>query len=375
GFHFVPQGKYVKEAERLRTEAHLERLKQEVAAKAKQTGIRDEDDLTGAEVYRKSVPPPVEWWDTPFLPCERYDEREQEERLNCPESLVTHYVQHPVPTESVVQTVQTNIKPLMLTKKERKKLRRQRRAELQRERQDKIRLGLLPPDPPKVKLTNLMRVLANESVQDPTKVEAEVRRQVAARREAHEKSNQERQLTPEQRRAKKQQKLEEDQQRGIHCAAFCVQRLTHRQHKYKVDINAEQLHLTGVAILHPQQCLVVVEGGMKSLKAYKKLMLRRIQWTDADTADEPISPTATTADPPLDHSGRSYQSPNTCHLLWEGQIDHRHFSRFRFNVCPTDAKALACLGPAQMQQLWGLAKACTSTDESHVNAPGSLTSV
>ncbi|KAJ1650271.1 U4/U5/U6 small nuclear ribonucleoprotein prp3 [Dispira simplex] len=374
GFHFVPQGKYINEAERLRTEAHLERLKQEVAAKAKQTGIRDEDDLTDAEVYRKSIPPPVEWWDTPFLPHQRYDEREQEEWLSSPECLVTHYVQHPVPTESVVQTVQPAVKPLMLTKKERKKLRRQRRAEIQRERQDKIRLGLLPPDPPKVKLTNLMRVLANESVQDPTKVEAEVRRQVAARREAHEKTNQERQLTPEQRRAKKQQKLEEDEQRGIYCAAFCVLRLTHRQHKYKVDINAQQLQLTGVVILHPQQCLVVVEGGAKSLKAYKKLMLQRIQWSDADNVDEPTPPTTTTAESSLGHSDRSYQVPNTCHLLWEGQIAHRHFSKFRFSVCPTDTKALVCLGPAQMQQLWGLAKACTSTDEPGFNTPGPLTS-
>ena len=40
---------------------------------------------------------------------------------------------------------------VMLTKKERKKLRRQNRTEAQKEEQEKIRLGLMPPPEPKGK--------------------------------------------------------------------------------------------------------------------------------------------------------------------------------------------------------------------------------
>jgi U4/U6 small nuclear ribonucleoprotein PRP3 len=69
----------------------------------------------------------------------------------------------------------------MLTKLERKKLRRQTRNEAQKETQEKIRLGLQPPPEPKVRMANLMRVLGNEAVQDPTKVEAHVRAQMAKR--------------------------------------------------------------------------------------------------------------------------------------------------------------------------------------------------
>jgi U4/U6 small nuclear ribonucleoprotein PRP3 len=68
---------------------------------------------------------------------------------------------------------------MFLTKKEHKKLRRQNRRENWKERQDKIRLGLLAPDEPKVKMSNLMRVLGNEQIMDPTKVEAQVRAQMA----------------------------------------------------------------------------------------------------------------------------------------------------------------------------------------------------
>ena len=88
---------------------------------------------------------------------------------------------------------------MFLTKKERKKLRRQNRREAWKEKQDKIRLGLLPPDEAKVKMSNLMRVLGNEAVLDPTKVEASVREQMAKRLANHEKMNAERKLTPEQR--------------------------------------------------------------------------------------------------------------------------------------------------------------------------------
>ena len=69
--------------------------------------------------------------------------------------------------------------PMFLTKKEHKKLRRQNRRENWKERQDKIRLGLLAPDEPKVKMSNLMRVLGNEQIMDPTKVEAQVCAQMA----------------------------------------------------------------------------------------------------------------------------------------------------------------------------------------------------
>jgi len=65
--------------------------------------------------------------------------------------------------------------PVFLTKKERKKLRRQNRREMWKEEQEKIRLGLEPPPEPKLRISNLMRALGTEAVQDPTKIEAHVR--------------------------------------------------------------------------------------------------------------------------------------------------------------------------------------------------------
>lgn len=73
---------------------------------------------------------------------------------------------------------------------------------------------------PKVKLSNLMRVLGSEAVQDPTKVEAHVRKQVADRQRRHESANQQRKLTKEQRTEKKIRKIKEDTSLSVHVALY-----------------------------------------------------------------------------------------------------------------------------------------------------------
>lgn len=71
-----------------------------------------------------------------------------------------------------------------------------------------------------------MKVLTSDAVQDPTRVEARVRREVAMRKHTHEKMNAERKLNDDQRREKiENQKLEEEK-KGICGAVF----------KYVLDI-------------------------------------------------------------------------------------------------------------------------------------------
>jgi hypothetical protein len=65
-----------------------------------------------------------------------------------------------------------------------------------------------------------MKVLTSDAVQDPTKVEARVRREVAMRKHNHVKMNEERKLTPEQRREKIEMKKLEEEKKGIFGAVF-----------------------------------------------------------------------------------------------------------------------------------------------------------
>ena len=60
-------------------------------------------------------------------------------------------------------------------------MRTQRRNEREKEKQELISQGLLEPPKPKVRIANLMRVLGEQAVADPTQIEAEVRAQMAER--------------------------------------------------------------------------------------------------------------------------------------------------------------------------------------------------
>jgi U4/U6 small nuclear ribonucleoprotein PRP3 len=76
-----------------------------------------------------------------------------------------------------------------LTKKEHKKLRRQNRRETLKEKMAKVRLGLEKPPKPKIKISSLIRILGSEAVQDPTKMEAHVRKQIVDREQKHLEAN------------------------------------------------------------------------------------------------------------------------------------------------------------------------------------------
>ena len=108
----------------------------------------------------------------------------------------------------------------MLTKKEQKKMRRQRRKAELEDKRDRQKMGLIPPDPPKVRLANLMKVLTSDAVADPTKVEAKVRREVDMRRKRHEVDNEERKLTTEQKKQKEYDQMVTRERKGIWAAAF-----------------------------------------------------------------------------------------------------------------------------------------------------------
>lgn len=65
-----------------------------------------------------------------------------------------------------------------------------------------------------------MKVLTSDAVQDPTKVEARVRREVAMRKHQHDKMNAERKLTDEQRREKTENKKLEEERKGLFGLVF-----------------------------------------------------------------------------------------------------------------------------------------------------------
>jgi U4/U6 small nuclear ribonucleoprotein PRP3 len=237
-----------------------------------------------------------------------------------------------------------------------------------KETQAKIRLGLEPAPAPKVKKGNLMRVLGEEAVKDPTAVEARVNREIAARFDKHMQTNEERKLSKEERHEKIATNQAKDAAKGIHVLVFKIGSLANGQHRYKIGINATQHGLTGVCIMHPKFCLVIVEGGEHSVKNYKNLMLRRIKWTESlpsrekDAAALAASATgggATVRDwlKGEDDKGQLKDlSANKCVLLFEGESKAPAFKKWGSKVCETDGEAREFLSHRKMDNFWTQAK-------------------
>ncbi|MEE6491310.1 hypothetical protein FKM82_016173 [Ascaphus truei] len=259
---------------------------------------------------------------------------------------ITNLVEHPAQLSPPVDTDSPVTLGIYLTQKEQKKLRRQTRREAQKELQEKVRLGLMPPPEPKVRISNLMRVLGTEAIQDPTRVEAHVRAQMAKRQKAHEEANAARKLTTEQRKEKKVKKLKEDISQGVHVTVYSIRNLSNLAKKFKIEANAGQLYLTGVVVLHKDVNVVVVEGGPKAQKKFKRLMLNRIKWDEQTTNHKG-------GDDESDEE--SVKKANKCSLVWEGTAKERSFGDIKFKQCPTENMAREHFKKHGAEHYWDLA--------------------
>jgi U4/U6 small nuclear ribonucleoprotein PRP3 len=357
---FNQKGKYIQQAIALRKQAALEAMKKRIADASRKIGL--EDDLDTEKKYLIEEPPAIEWWDEGLVDAKNYDTLDDPKSLKIDtiDSIITEYIQHPVLLEPPQEKNTPAPKPMFLTSKEQAKLRRQRRMAELKEQQAKIRLGLEPAPPPKVKKGNLMRVLGEEAVKDPTAVEARVNREIAARHHAHLEMNEDRKLTKEQRHEKLAFNQEKDSAKGIKMLVFKIDNLSNGSHRFKISKNAEQWALTGICVMHPRLNLVIVEGGEYSIRQYRKLMLQRIDWTENSPTRIKEGTKAEVLQDWLkaeDEKGElKDMTLNKCTLVFEGEEKARAFRKWGSKVCETDKAARDALTRAKMENFWTLAK-------------------
>ncbi|TMW60454.1 hypothetical protein Poli38472_000496 [Pythium oligandrum] len=390
-FSFVQQGTYVKQAENLRAREAKKMLAGFTSGRnprgyQKEAIVPIDEDtangLDGAktetpesmEVFDVDVPirpepntPDVEWWDIEYLPkdkkaaVDKFGFIKVQARKDNPEITIEyaemkakfcgtlHVIEHPARLNPAFkQDTEPVAIPLMLTAAERKKIRRQNRAEREKEKQDKIAIGLMPPPEPKVKLSNMMKVLGEQAVADPSAIERKVRQQMAQREKNHEMRNLARKLTPEERREKKLRKIKEDAAGDIHVAVFRVPDLANPQHRFKVDVNAQQYHLTGGVLICKEDNInvIIVEGGRKAIKHYTRLLTKRIRWNDNGTGDDASDDEAS--------DDENAENTSGCVLVWQGIVARRAFNNFRFQECRTATTARKVMETKNVVHYWDL---------------------
>ncbi|NXA12328.1 PRPF3 protein, partial [Sapayoa aenigma] len=343
-FKFHEKGKFEKIAQRLRTKAQLEKLQAEISQAARKTGIHTSTKLaliTPKKELKEGEIPEIEWWDSYIIPngldLKGGTSSKRDEYFG-----ITNLVEHPAQLNPPGMTLPWEVwlsSPISVS--DRSLLWPLSCSHIQWEPSQPLSHSLA------VRISNLMRVLGTEAVQDPTKVEAHVRAQMAKRQKAHEEANAARKLTAEQRKAKKVKKLKEDVSQGVHIAVYRVRNLSNPAKKFKIEANAGQLYLTGVVVLHKDVNVVVVEGGPKAQKKFKRLMLYRIKW------DEQTSNTKGEDDDESDEE--SVKKTNKCSLVWEGTAKERSFGEMKFKQCPTENMAREHFKKHSAEHYWDLA--------------------
>jgi len=243
--------------------------------------------------------------------------------------------------EHPVQKVQISDKAdeARLTPKEMKKMRKLKRREKVKEIQDKIRVGILPPAPPKVRLANLARVLGAAAAADPSKIEAEARAAATARLDAHLKRNEDRKLSDAERRKKNILNWAPAEGEVCKISVFVVDLEIDTQKKFKICKNAQQLQLTGCALRVPgKPLLVVVDGKNKSVSKFERLMLGRIKW-----GPEPGSEPGSEAE----EAG--------CKRVWSGVSNGPgNFKKFFWEEPKTEEEAKQFLNSRKSEKFWDL---------------------
>ena len=126
--------------------------------------------------------------------------------------------------------------------------------------------------------------------------------------------------------------------------------------------------------MHPSFAMVYVEGASRLVRNYKRLLLNRIQWTEAARArgEEEVelaedgnaeggaaasasaSTSAMVSENNNDYDTHSL-ADNRCDLVWEGQLRERVFKSFKPKSCPTDVAAKDALGE-KMAGYWDQTK-------------------
>ena len=302
------------------------------------------------------IPESAEWWDIPLLPSGNYadlgntgDDAWRAKLLQVGSGYAV--VEHPAvdalpdaPPESVY-----------LTKRERKKIRTQTCIQREREKQQKIRLGLLAPPPPRANLKNFMRVHLSDGTMDPTRLEKLIREQIAERIANHEARNQERKLSRDQRLRKRVKKYSVDAQRELMVCAFRVGDASHPQNRFKLRSKAQEYCMTGCVLSCGQVNIIIAEGGPAAMRKYIARVMR-INWRvplvlQLEQNDEDALKSVA-------ETNRARES-NRCELMWRGSAKLRSFRFFRFRDFEDENTAKKYLQANGYLHLWDMAKSKT----------------
>eukprot|EP00388_Colpodella_angusta_P011348 GDKJ01029088.1.p1 GENE.GDKJ01029088.1~~GDKJ01029088.1.p1 ORF type:complete len:408 (-),score=79.74 GDKJ01029088.1:50-1273(-) len=310
-----------------------------IVTSLKQTDSRLENICNSLKIDFLAEVPRSEWWDFPIsqlvfpIPPSSGPQAApvKYESTFTPTNLIFHQQN----VEPLVNVDQSSDPVVYLTEREKRKINRMKRLEKERAKQDKIRMGLVKPPEPKLKISNMFRVLKEEAIANPTAVEEKVRAQMAERLEKHELENQKRHEEAEEGRTKRaaDKWINKSRDLALATALYRFERDVGSQIAackpalLRIEKNAQQMHVRGRAVLCTDGSMpsfIVVHGSHKAIRKYDNVLMRRIKWKQILRGESNHE----SEEEDSDSESKALASSGYVQKLWEGEEAKSKFMNF-----------------------------------------------
>ena len=194
------------------------------------------------------------------------------------------YTQHPVPlsNEAKDKEDQTNLQ-FMLTKKEKRSLKKIYQEQKRKDIQEKIKLGLVKPKENKLTYGNMIQLFKNDSIINPSQVYQTVQNSYKEREKKMLEENAKNALTKEQKKLKFRSKIEKDQENGMYGYFFRVHKIydigNYNRFNSWIKIFCRKYKLSGfmVHFFKNKENFIYLEGGQKALNKINKRIQNKLK--------------------------------------------------------------------------------------------------
>ena len=186
------------------------------------------------------------------------------------------YTQHPTPQINSAKDKEdsTNLQ-FVLTKKEKKSLKKIYQEQKRKDEQEKIKLGLMKPKERKLKYSNMIQ-LFNGAIENPSQIYQKVENSYKERENRMLEENEKNKLTKEQRRIKFRERIDKDQEKGLYGCFFKIEKLydveNYNRFNSWMKIFCKKYKISGFLIhfYKKQENFAYLEGGQKALNKIQK---------------------------------------------------------------------------------------------------------
>ena len=187
------------------------------------------------------------------------------------------YTQHPTPQINFAKDKEdsTNLQ-FVLTKKEKRSLKKVYHEQKRKDEQEKIKLGLMKPKEKKLKYSNMIQLFSNASFSNPSQIYQKVQNSYKERENRMLEENAKNALTKEQKKIKFKEKIDKDQEKGLYGYFFKIKKIYDVENNNRFNswmkIFCKKYKISGFLFnfFRQNENFAYLEGGQKALNKIQK---------------------------------------------------------------------------------------------------------